>query len=48
MIWLTTKTDREEEIICGYCDGSGLGMHEGSGNCQKCNGSGIERIEEDD
>lgn len=38
----------EDTVLCQYCAGSGLGMHEGSGNCQKCYGRGTEKIEEED
>ena len=39
--------NEEEELLCSYCNGSGLGMHEGSGNCEKCKGRGTEKIDDE-
>ena len=32
----------EEEYICGWCNGSGEGLYDGS-SCHHCKGSGVEK-----
>ena len=38
---IAAHQDDEDQPICGKCNGSGEGMHDGS-RCGRCGGSGVE------